>query len=205
MPARAAAKRRRQPAARIPRRPGARPRHGRGAVRRAPGAAEGELVAAAQRAGREETWPRSPRESASRADPRRLPRRCRRGRKDAQFLADAMEALIAAVYLDGGFEAARDFIAALLGAALRGRRRRRARPQDRAAGMGAQARGRPPAYGSTAARAPTMIRSSPSRSQVGERRAEQRQRPLEAAGRAGRGHRAAGARGRVDGRAAEAE
>ena len=42
---------RRQPAARVPRRPGARPRHRRGAARRRPGADRGRAGAAAERAG----------------------------------------------------------------------------------------------------------------------------------------------------------
>jgi ribonuclease-3 len=65
------------------------------------------------------------------------------GRRKQALLGDAMEAVIAAVYLDGGFEAgARDDPAAL-GHARDGGGRRCARCQDRAAGMGAGAWSRP--------------------------------------------------------------
>lgn len=40
------------------------------------------------------------------------------GRKKMSILADAMEALIGAVYRDGGFEASRDFVVGLLGSRI---------------------------------------------------------------------------------------
>ena len=54
--------------------------------------------------------------------------------------ADAIEAVIAAIYLDAGLEAARTLHPALLGAALAGRGQGTARSQDRTAGMGAPGR-----------------------------------------------------------------
>jgi ribonuclease-3 len=67
------------------------------------------------------------------------------GRRKQALLGDAMEAVIAAVYLDAGFDGARDDPAAL-GHARDGGGRRCARRQDRAAGMGAGPRSAPPAY-----------------------------------------------------------
>jgi ribonuclease-3 len=67
------------------------------------------------------------------------------GRRKQALLGDAMEAVIAAVYLDAGFDGARDDPAAL-GRAGDGGGRRCARCQDRAAGMGAGTRSAPPAY-----------------------------------------------------------
>jgi ribonuclease-3 len=65
------------------------------------------------------------------------------GRRKQALLGDAMEAVIAAVYLDAGFEAARAMILRPLGRAGRRGRNRRARRQDRAAGMGAGPRSEP--------------------------------------------------------------
>ena len=65
------------------------------------------------------------------------------GRRKQALLGDAMEAVIAAVYLDGGFEAARALVLQALGSADRQRRGRRARRQDRAPGMGAGAQAVP--------------------------------------------------------------
>ena len=54
------------------------------------------------------------------------------GRRKTALLGDAMEAVIAAVYLDGGLEAARRLILRALGRAdRRGARRRRATPRPR--------------------------------------------------------------------------
>ena len=62
------------------------------------------------------------------------------GRRKTALLGDAMEAVIAAVYLDGGLEAARRLILRAWGERIAGGARGRARRQDRAAGMGAGAR-----------------------------------------------------------------
>ena len=62
------------------------------------------------------------------------------GRRKEALLSDAMEAVIAAVYLDGGFEAARALVVRPLGRAHRRRGGRLARRQDRASGMGPGAR-----------------------------------------------------------------
>ncbi len=68
----------------------------------------------------------------------------RKGRSPATpgVLADVCEAVIAAVYRDGGLEAARAHGGALLAAAHRFHERAAARRQDGAAGMGAPARRR---------------------------------------------------------------
>ena len=59
------------------------------------------------------------------------------GRRKEALLGDAMEAVIAAVYLDAGFEAARAMVLRLWGDRIAGGRDRCPRPQDRPAGMGA--------------------------------------------------------------------
>ena len=76
------------------------------------------------------------------------------GRKKAAILSDVCESLIGAVFVDGGFEAARDLILRAWGDRADGGRRARARRQDRGAGMGAGAGARrrrttrrPPAAG----------------------------------------------------------
>ncbi len=56
-------------------------------------------------------WPRSPATSASATHLILSPGEAESGgRENEAILADACEAVIAALYLDGGFEAARDFI-----------------------------------------------------------------------------------------------
>ena len=79
-------------------------------------------------------WPRSPRRSGWR-DHRA--RRSRDGGRPATpaILADALEAVIGAIFLDGGIEVAARLDRAAVGDRLQ--RSRAARPQDRAAGMGA--------------------------------------------------------------------
>ena len=62
------------------------------------------------------------------------------GRKKAAILSDVCESLIGAVFVDGGFEAARDLILRAWGDRADGGRRAGARRQDRGAGMGAGAR-----------------------------------------------------------------
>ncbi len=57
------------------------------------------------------------------------------GKRMMNVRADVVESLIAALYLDGGLEVARRFILQILGEAGGTRRRRKARRQDRAAGM----------------------------------------------------------------------
>ena len=59
------------------------------------------------------------------------------GRRKQALLGDAMEAVIAAVYLDAGFEAAREMILRLWGTRIEHGQRRCARCQDGVAGMGA--------------------------------------------------------------------
>ena len=59
------------------------------------------------------------------------------GRKKAAILSDVCESIIGAVFVDGGFEAARDLILRGVGRPADRRRGARARRQDRAAGMGA--------------------------------------------------------------------
>ena len=61
------------------------------------------------------------------------------GRRKTALLGDAMEAVIAAVYLDAGLEAARGLILRLWGPRIAAARGAGARRQDRAAGMGAGA------------------------------------------------------------------
>ena len=79
-----------------------------------------------------------------RADARR---RGRPRRKARNVRADAVEALIAAIYLDGGLEAARAFILRYWEPRSQAVGRGAARRQDRAAGMGARRqRRRAPAY-----------------------------------------------------------
>ena len=73
------------------------------------------------------------------------------GRRKTALLGDAMEAVIAAVYLDGGLEAARRADPAALGRAHRRGRGAGARRQDRAAGMGAGARAAAARLSSTSA------------------------------------------------------
>jgi ribonuclease III len=107
------------------------------------------------------------------------------GRRKEALLADAMEAVIAAVYLDAGFEAARAASCCAFGARGWQRRGRCARRQDHAAGMGAGARPSAPRYPKPPRRpahAPRLHhRGAPGRA---ARRA--RQRRLQAAGRTGR-------------------
>ncbi len=62
------------------------------------------------------------------------------GRRKTALLGDAMEAVIAAVHLDGGLEAARALVLRGLGRADRVGAAGRARRQDGAAGMGAEPR-----------------------------------------------------------------
>ena len=62
------------------------------------------------------------------------------GRKKEAILADICESLIGAVFVDGGYEAARDLILRAWGDRLHRRRRAGARRQDGGAGMGAGAR-----------------------------------------------------------------
>jgi hypothetical protein len=83
------------------------------------------------------------------------------GRRKQALLGDAMEAVIAAVYLDAGFEAARAMILRLWGAGSRGRSRC-PRCQDRAAGMGAGPRLAPPPMSETARTGPDHAPPSPS-------------------------------------------
>ena len=66
------------------------------------------------------------------------------GRRKTALLGDAMEAVIAAVYLDGGLEAARALILRALGRAHRRGARRSARDAKTALQEWAQARGLPP-------------------------------------------------------------
>ena len=62
------------------------------------------------------------------------------GRRKTALLGDAMEAVIAAVYLDGGLEAARALVLRAWGERIAAVRAARARRQDGAAGMGAEPR-----------------------------------------------------------------
>ena len=85
--------------------------------------------------------PRWRRRSTSAAPSAWGARRCSRAAAGATaLLGDAMEAVIAAVYLDGGLEAARALVLRRVGRADRGGARGRARCEDRAAGVGAGAR-----------------------------------------------------------------
>ena len=87
------------------------------------------------------------------------------GRRKQAILGGACEAVIAALYLDGGMDAARRFVDCLLDGGVRGARLRHARPQDRAAGMGAGAQGQRTRRSTrwSDAKAPTMRRVSWSR------------------------------------------
>ena len=62
------------------------------------------------------------------------------GRRKTALLGDAMEAVIAAVYLDAGLEAARALVLRHWGQRIAAAQRGRARREDHAAGMGAGAR-----------------------------------------------------------------
>ena len=62
------------------------------------------------------------------------------GRRKAAVLGDAIEAVIAAVYLDAGLDAARALILRLWGARIAEVRTHDRGRQDRVAGMGAGAR-----------------------------------------------------------------
>jgi GTPase len=85
------------------------------------------------------------------------------GRRKDALLGDAMEAVIAAVYLDAGFEAARALVLRLWGPDRAGGRRC-ARREDRLAGMGAGARPAAPGlYRNRPHRPRPCSRSSPSR------------------------------------------
>ena len=96
------------------------------------------------------------------------------GRDNAATLADACEAVIGAIYLDAGLDAARQFVRAPLGRADRRRCDAAAGCQDGAAGMGA---GRRPAAadlsGGGIERPAARSRSSPSRSRVSGKRTAQ--------------------------------
>ena len=61
------------------------------------------------------------------------------GRRKQALLGDAIEAVIAAVYLDGGFEAAKALVLRLWGKRIDSGRGRRTRRKDRIAGVGAGA------------------------------------------------------------------
>ncbi|MEO1329463.1 MAG: ribonuclease III [Pseudomonadota bacterium] len=97
------------------------------------------------------------------------------GRRKSALLADAMEAVIAAVYLDGGFEAARAFILAQWGSRLEAQG---AAPIDAKTALQewAQGRGRPlPAYGLVSREGPdhaplfrVSVALSDGRSAIGE-------------------------------------
>ena len=65
-------------------------------------------------------------------------------RKRVNLRADALESLIAAIYLEGGLDAARNFITRHWSARSSAGQRGAARSQDRAAGMGASGRRRRP-------------------------------------------------------------
>ncbi len=103
--------------------------------------------------------------------------------------ADVVESLIAAIYLDGGLEAARAFITALLGTARmrddEGARDPKTELQEWAHQAAASRR----STGSTAAKVPTMIRSSRSASRSGARSPASGSEPLQACGRTGCGRR----------------
>ncbi len=117
-------------------------------------------------------------------------------RKRPAILADVCEALIGAVYLDGGYKAAEGLVERLWEVRLQRHRAAVARSENRAAGMGAGAR--PADAGLSRGRA---LRSRP-QSRVSRRRAAshlracRRRRPVQACRRAGGRRRHARPRGR---------
>ena len=117
------------------------------------------------------------------------------GRRKEALLADAMEAVIAAVYRDGGFEAARRVVVRLWGDRI-GRVEADARDAKTALQEWAQARGdEPPCYVEIGREGPDhaplfTIEARPRRRAIGPRQGRQQAR-----GRAGRGRNPAGRRG----------
>ena len=105
-----------EPEAGIPWRPGSGPGHGRGPAGRDRSAAEGQLAPRFNALVRKEACAEVAREiglaSGTQAGPVRDDLR---GAPQAALLGDAMEAVIAAVYLDAGFSAARDTVLDLWG------------------------------------------------------------------------------------------
>ena len=189
------------PAARIPRRPRARADHLRHAVPRLPERRRGRAVAAARRSGA----PRVLRRRGARDRSRRprcgsAPRRSNAGgRLRTAILADVCEALVGAVYLDGGYDAAASWSSGS-GASACARRRGRCaipRPCCRNGRRRAACRRRPTARSSAPAR--TTIRNSASPSTLPNREPAEGRRPLQARRRAGRRRRHARARRRARG------
>ena len=83
------------------------------------------------------------------------------GRRNQAILADACEAVIGAVFLDGGYAAAKELVERAFGERVSAPRRPAARRQDRAAGMGAGPRAcRRRPMRSSSRSAPTTRRSS---------------------------------------------
>ena len=119
------------------------------------------------------------------------------GRTRPAILADVCEALIGAVYLDGGYPAAEALVERLWDARMRDHGAAAARSQDRAAGMGAGAR---PADARSIAKsrapAPTTIRNSASPCSFRSSRPAEGSGRSKRARRAGRRRRDDGARGR---------
>ena len=115
------------------------------------------------------------------------------GRRKAALLGDAMEAVIAAVYLDGGLRGGAGAGAARLGRADRGGRAGGARDAKTALQEWAQARGlAPPAYVDLdARRARTMRRVFSVEARLEDGRAAEGARGVEAGGAAGGGRGAA--------------
>ena len=126
-------------AARVPRRPGARPGHRRLALRALPERARRQAVAAAtMRWSRARPAPRS----AARSACRRYIRLGKQAREDDasqsdNVVGDVVEALIGALFLDGGLDAAERFIRTRLGALPR-----QPGPRARASQVGAPGAGR---------------------------------------------------------------
>ena len=105
------------------------------------------------------------------------------GRKRVNLRADALESLIAAIYLEGGLDAARNFILRHWSARSSAIGAGAPRPQDRVAGMGASGRRRRAGLHD---RRPRRARPRPALHRQREARrlrAGDRQRPHQAAGR----------------------
>ena len=160
-------RRRRQelPAAGVPRRPGARPRRRRDALRRLPRGRKATCRAAWPSSCAARPAPRSPTEWELGALYPASAARRRRSRSNRSVLADVCEAVIGAVFLDGGYAAARAVIEKAFGAADEGARRAAANPKTVLQEWALAPRPADPGLrDGRAVRAPTTRRASASRS-----------------------------------------
>ena len=114
------------------------------------------------------------------------------GRLRATILADACEALVGAVYLDGGYPAAEELVGALLERAHAQAAAPAARSQDHVAGMGAGARPADAGLPRIGAHRPASQSEIPRRGGAARPPAGRGPRPFQARRRTGRRRRHAG-------------